>query len=206
MSNELLTLPLSFFPDCPKDAFLLLVHSSQGLGMLYSGEQCRFNVDLFIWEQISNYSPQGASQSSFLLKTGRFFHPTFLPLRVLQLSIHLPAHLGYTVWVSLGRRGEKRGCESALGFSVAPSLHGPKTSLLSLEVWVSIEHGLCPQSNTSILLACLCFGLVFIFFLPLEISFWLCFEFSCKLSWCCKHLGVLSENRNLGIFIHSLIK
>ena len=74
--------------------------------------------------------------------------------------------------MSLGRRGEKRGCESALGFSVVPSLHGPRTSLLSLEVWVSIEHGLLSskQYQHFVGLPLLQFSL-HIFFLPLEISF-----------------------------------
>lgn len=206
VSHVLLTLPLSFFHDRLKNAFLLLVHSSQGLGMLYSGKQCRFKPHVHLRTNQWLQPPRSLSeQLSF--EDWQIFppkHPSF------EGSSPVSTYLrdsGIYSCVSLGRRGEDHGRESALGFSVAPSLHGPKTSLLSLEAWVSTQRGLLSseQCQHFVCPPLLRFSL-HIFLLPLEISFSLCFEFSCKLSWCCKHLGVLSKTRSLGIFIHSLIK
>ena len=171
LSNVLLTLPLSFFPDCLKNAFLLLVHSSQGLGMLYSGEQCRFKPHIHLRTNQWLQPPKSLSeQLSF--EDWQIFppnHPSSEGASPISTYLH---NSGIHSWVSLGRRGEKHGCEWALGFSVAPSLHVPKTSLLSLEVWVSIEHGLLSskQYQHFVCLPLLQFSL-HIFFLPLEISF-----------------------------------
>ena len=140
----------------------------------------------FIWEQVSGYSPQGASQSRFLLKIGRFFHPTILPLRVLHIPPITCLILGHIVHsVARGKRGNMDGREPC-GFLLHPvCMHPRLVSILQKSgflAWAfvlkAIQTFCLPTSVVSV------WSSFFFFFLPLEISFSLCFEFSCTLSWC----------------------